>query len=106
MTPPDWSLPAGMRCVDCGTALAMTKVEEARSPWLPLNAWQVRCNLCVQWHLRNSRVHLQPDEEGGQFVRFTSDTRHEVEAFVINNSLGVDWSKAFISSTGSTMALR
>src|SRR5207253_2520645 len=102
LTPPDWNLPRGMRCVDCGTEHRMTEVEEGRSPWLPLNEWQMRCNQCVQWSLQNGRVRIEPDERGGQFVRFSSDhSRAEVQAFVAQNSLRVDWSKAYIASTGS-----
>src|SRR4051812_44329952 len=72
------------------------------NPWLPLNEWQIRCNQCVQWNLHNGQVRIETDERGGKFIRFSSDhSKETVQKFVAENMLGVDWSKAFISSSGS-----
>jgi hypothetical protein len=45
--PLDWSQPQGMRCTDCGCAFAMAPVEDGRSPWRVLNAWQQQCHRCA-----------------------------------------------------------
>ena len=64
--------------------------------------WQQRCDHCAHFVAHNGTMHLEKDEQGKPMGRFTShDSKKSVERFVAENNLAVDWSRAYVSSTGS-----
>jgi hypothetical protein len=44
---PDWSLPMGERCMDCGLEHTYTQPHEQRNPWRLTGERQVSCALCT-----------------------------------------------------------
>lgn len=101
LVPIDWSMPQGARCMDCGAVRHLTEPSEGRNPWVSVNDWQMRCAACVNDSVPHATIQVDTDERGMPFVRYRGEAPIEdVKVFVAENRLSVDWSKAFVSSTG------
>ncbi len=44
---PDWSMPQGARCTDCGAEDGFELVPAKHSPWRISGSHQITCQLCV-----------------------------------------------------------
>jgi hypothetical protein len=100
---PDWTLPQGIRCMDCGDESRLRETRGDRSPWVVINQWQMRCAWCAELIAHRGDLHVKTDGRGRRVVRYTSQNgTQEVEAFVAENNITVDWSKAFVSSLAET----
>ena len=99
--PSDWSPPRDMRCMDCGAEFRMAETRLGLSPWRPINEWQMRCAHCTDFAAHNGNMHVEADERGKPIVRFAHHDRPSIDQFIAENNLRADWSKAFMSSSGT-----
>jgi hypothetical protein len=99
--PPEWSLPRDMRCMDCGAEFRLAAKSLGVSPWRPINEWQMRCAHCSEFAAHNGSMHVETDEQGKPIVRYEHHDRLAVDKFITENNLRADWSKAFMSSSGT-----